>query len=118
MVIREFIEPSFPITLWIAGELAEIKQYVRQYCNETPMCVTITETEFIYVGGQEKGARIGFAHYPRFPLKNIESTLVQNAYGMAKFLIEKCYQRTALIETRFESIWVTTMDEDEIAERK
>lgn len=47
------------------------RQYVedicQSYCNEVGLCVTITDTKFIYKNGNEPGVIVGLINYPRFP---------------------------------------------------
>jgi len=39
----------------------------QEYCDDVGLCVTITDTEFIYTKGNEPGIIIGLINYPRFP---------------------------------------------------
>ena len=38
----------------------------RDYVNRVGLCVTLTETEFVYTDGWEHGVIIGLINYPRF----------------------------------------------------
>jgi len=51
----------------MAGDVDHARQIVRRWCKETPCCVTVTPTTFIYSGGEESGFVVGFRNYPRFP---------------------------------------------------
>lgn len=53
-------------------DIREVRAIVSSWCNLKKQCVSITPTEFVYVGGAEPGAIIGFINYPRFPLSKAE----------------------------------------------
>jgi len=44
-----------------------VRDVCQAYCDEVGLCITITETEFIYTNGRENGAIVGLINYPRFP---------------------------------------------------
>lgn len=77
---------SFPISLFVTGE--GIEQAVQEYCNTIGLCVTITETLYVFKGGKEKGYIIGLINYPRFPVK--EYDLFARAKDLGEYLIAKC----------------------------
>ena len=86
-------EKSFFANIYLAGDVNIIKQACRQFCLEIGFCVTITETLFIYTGGEEFGVQIGCINYPRFPKTNDE------VLKRAKELAEKC--RTAACQQSY-----------------
>ena len=45
----------------------EVERIAQNYCNEVGLCVTLTDTQFIYKDGREPGVAIGLINYPRFP---------------------------------------------------
>ena len=55
------------VEVYMAGDYSHAKQIVRRYCKDSPTCVTVSPTTFIYRGGEESGFVIGFRNYPRFP---------------------------------------------------
>lgn len=66
------------------------REYLRRYVNEYPLCVTLTETEFIYtqtktVGG-EPGFIVGIINYPRFP--SSPEQIREKALAIGKGLLE------------------------------
>lgn len=77
---------SFPIQLFVTGE--GIEQHCQQYCNVVGLCVTVTETNYIYSGGSEKGYIIGLINYPRFPKE--EFSLFRLAEDLGFFLLKNC----------------------------
>lgn len=57
------------------GSLCNPETVIREcqaYCDAVGLCVSITETRFIYTGGSEPGLVIGLIAYPRFPKTEIE----------------------------------------------
>jgi 6-pyruvoyl-tetrahydropterin synthase len=68
----------------------EIKELCQRYCNDVSFCVTITETEFIYKNGNERGFIIGIINYPRFP--STPKQLTKQAIAIAKILGKKLNQ--------------------------
>jgi hypothetical protein len=45
----------------------EAHRLCQEYCDEVGLCVTITDTKFIYKDGDEPGIIVGLINYPRFP---------------------------------------------------
>jgi len=60
---------SFHATIWIAGDIDKATVVCRDYCDNVGLCVSISTTEYVYTHGQEKGIRVDFINYPRFPSK-------------------------------------------------
>jgi len=68
--------PTFTATIYVGlrvhytetiHSLAKVEQFLRNYCDTTGFCVTVTPTKYIYKNGEEPGAAIGIINYPRFP---------------------------------------------------
>jgi hypothetical protein len=57
---------SYPVSVFMAGDIAAAVDYARQYCDEHGLCVTVTPTIYVYTGGQEVGLAVGLINYPRF----------------------------------------------------
>ena len=77
----------------------------QDYCNSVGLCVTLTETEFIYTDGNERGCLVGLINYPRFP--SDESEILKHALTLAKLLLDAykqykvsviCSDKTYMIE--------------------
>lgn len=59
--------PSWTVTLYIGGEVAEVKRLLARRGAEIGACWSVEPTEFIYSGGREQGVvvrRIAYARYP------------------------------------------------------
>lgn len=105
MIMR--IEPTFTVTIYIAGDLATARQVCREFC-QSGLCVTIEPTEFIYTGGAETGVRVGLLNYPRFPAT--PSQLLVTASQLAHLLRDRLCQHSFLIVTPEETFWDSTRD--------
>lgn len=86
---------TYNMSIYMAGDIETAKAYLRRYCYKTGFCVTITQTQFIYTGGEEAGFIVGIVNYPRFP--TTQKHLFLRARKIARSLIRACCQRTALI---------------------
>ena len=95
---------SYQISIYIAGELLDIRRACRKFC-ETGLCVTVTPTEFIYTGGSQSGACVGLINYPRFP-SNPEA-LTGTALKLAETLIRECFQDSCSVETPIETFYLS-----------
>ena len=73
------------------------RRICQDYCDEVGLCVTITETEFIYTGGNERGCLIGLINYPRFP--SDEETILRHALALAKKLMDEYKQKKVSVIT-------------------
>jgi len=80
----------------------EIREWMKKFCNDTKIGVTLTSTEFMYVDGNEPGVIIGLINYPRFPkpIKEIK----ENAIAIAQGLMELCEQERVSIVFSDETI--------------
>ena len=59
--------PTFTATIYTGAHKGiEARSIIQRYVDEVGLCLTITETEFIYTGGHEKGYAVGLINYPRF----------------------------------------------------
>ncbi len=88
-------EATYVITLYIGGDVQDARRLMREFCYGTPLCVTITPTTFVYMGGAEEGVAIGFVNYPRFPTS--PGALLEVAERVAERLIDEMHQHSALL---------------------
>ena len=95
---------SFNADIYIAGDLVTIKHVCREYVN-SGFCVSVTPIDYIFTGGCESGAKIGFINYQRFPLPS--SKITEKAIELAKMLIEKCFQLSASVVTSNETYFIS-----------
>ncbi len=95
---------SFSVMVYMAGDYDDACSVLRDECWGKGMCVTIRRERFIYTGGEEDGIAVGFQHYPRFPSN--PDTIVKRAMEVTEGLMACLCQRTALVVTPVETIWL------------
>ncbi len=101
-------EPTRIVEVFMAGDVDHAKQVVRRWCKESPCCVTVTPTSFIYRGGEEDGFVVGFRNYPRFPsdaymLRRMASELadlLREQLGQDSYMVVDCGGQTVWSTTR------------------
>jgi hypothetical protein len=99
------IQPTWTVTIHMAGDIAVAKSLLRTEAWNNGLCVTISPQTFIYTAGEEEGFRVGFENYPRFPSRPKDITA--RAIQITEALIHVCRQRTGLVVTPKETIWIT-----------
>ena len=95
--------PTYPVSIFIAGNAAQAREICRAFCFGVGLCVTVTPTEYIYTGGQEAGVVIGLINYPRFP--NDPDNLLTLARQLADDLMHGLHQHSYTIQTPTETFW-------------
>lgn len=109
--------PSYTVTVYIAGEFAEIKRQCSTYVDDVELCVTVTAASFVYTGGTEEGAAIGLLRYPRFAgeqfdKKESEEWVWTHAVALANYLLETLYQRSVLVQGPTTTTWFSRHTEE------
>jgi len=97
--------PTYQIRIYMSGPIEVAKQVLREHFMDRPLCATIEPTTFIYTGGEEAGYVIGLLNYPRFPTPPNELNV--RAAILAELLLEKTFQRSALIVRPEDTTWIT-----------
>ena len=97
--------PTYQIKIYLSGPIEVAKQVIREHLLEHPLCVTISPTTFIYVGGEESGYVVGLLNYPKFPTPPNELNV--RADILAELLLEKTFQRSALVVKPEMTKWIT-----------
>lgn len=95
---------SYPVSVFVAGYVSEAAAICQQYCDAVGLCVTITETRYIYTGGEEAGVIVGLINYPRFPAE--PAAIFAKAEELAHRLIEGMGQRSASIQAIDKTVWI------------
>ncbi len=88
--------------------LSKVRNVCRDYCDKVGLCVTITETEFVYTNGGEPGFVVGLINYHRFP--SLPEEIKKHAIALATILKEEFAQRRVSIVCTDETIMIG--DED------
>jgi len=98
--------PTWWARLYLAGDVNEAQQVCRAFCLSEGLCVTVEACDYIYPGGAEAGYCVGLVNYPRFPEN--EKALRAKAKQLAKLLMEKTCQQSAMITTPTSTEWIST----------
>jgi hypothetical protein len=98
------IVASYPVSIFIAGDLGQIRGACRRACMQG-LCVTVSPIEYIFTGGSESGAIIGLINYPRFPAS--ETEIKNKAIDLAFRLMDDCCQRSCTLQTPIASMLLT-----------
>lgn len=101
---------SYPISIFMAGDIAAAIDYARRYCDEQGLCVTVSQTTYVYTGGQESGFVIGLINYPRF--RSSPQELWATAEHIAAYLRERLHQDSYTIQTPDKTVWFSHREED------
>ena len=96
--------PTYWAKIFIAGDIAIIKQVCREHCFDVGLCVTVEPTTYIYTGGEEDGVVIGLINYPRFPV-DVLSDLVLKAEALAVKVMNRACQHSFTIMSPVETRW-------------
>lgn len=70
--------------------LGFIEKICQRYVDSVGLCVTVTQTKFIYTEGNEPGVIVGLINYPRFP--STPRKIKAHAFKLAKLLKGGCKQ--------------------------
>ncbi len=108
--IQTVVEPTFEVSIFIAGSVEAAKMICQKFCFSEGLCVTISPTDFIYTGGAESGVKVGLINYPRFPKP--KAAICDTAHRLAKELIIGLSQWSATIVTPDHTTWFTRRDGD------
>jgi len=100
---------TYWVKIYIAGDIEQIKNIAQDYCFKIGQCVTITPTTYVYTGGREEGAEIGFINYPRFPEK--EEIIWDQAMELTSKLINETFQLSATVMTPNITSFISRKDE-------
>ena len=90
------------------SSIDEIRAWLKNYCDQVKLGVTLTKTEFIYVNGSEPGVIVGLINYPRFST-SVEA-IKEKAIAIAQGLMELCHQERVSIVYSDETIMLEMND--------
>lgn len=91
-------------------KIEDIHKWLENYCNKVKLGLTLTPTEFIYVGGYEPGVIVGLINYPRFPKPN--GTIKKYSLEIAEGLMELCKQERVSVVFSDETIMLENSSND------
>lgn len=102
------VAPTWFANIWIAGDHQAAVEACREFCMTTPLCVTVTPTTYVYVGGAESGVCVRLINYPRFAETSAE--LAKKAEKLADHLRERLHQHSYSLETSEETMWTSVRE--------
>lgn len=109
--------PTFTATIWCGLFCkAQHRMYTRvmaeaicqRYCNEVGLCVTVSDTQFIYTNGCENGVQVGLINYPRFPAE--PEGIRNHALELAVRLMDELGQMRVSVVFPDETVMLTSSD--------
>lgn len=101
--------PSYPVSIFIAGNPLEAETICLDYCDRVGFCVTVTETTYCYTGGEEAGVIVGLINYPRFP--STPAAIWARAEELAAELCDRLRQQSYTIQAPDKTVWFSHRDE-------
>ncbi|HEX8413388.1 MAG TPA: hypothetical protein VF637_05815 [Sphingomicrobium sp.] len=102
---------SYPVSIFIAGSVWDAESACRDFCDEVGFCVTVTETNYCFTGGEEAGVIVGLINYPRFPAEPWE--IRNRATDLAALLCDRLKQQSYTIQTPEKTVWISHREEDQ-----
>lgn len=95
--------PSYPVSIFMAGDAEDAEAICQEFCDDGGYCVTVTRTNYIYTGGWEEGFIVGLINYPRFRMP--AESIWTNADVLAALLCERLNQQSYTIQAPDRTIW-------------
>lgn len=95
--------------IFMAGDIAQAKQVCREYCMDVGLCVHVEAVDYIYVGGEEAGFKVGLINYPRFP--SDEAAIEQQATNLANKLMDRLCQHSFSLVGPSQTQWFSRRPE-------
>ena len=104
---------SYPVSIFIGGSGDEAAIWARGYCDDVGLCVTVTDTRYVYTGGMTSGVVVGLINYPRFPLTGDE--IWAHAEALAAVLCRGLKQESYTIQSPGKTVFFSHREEDQTA---
>jgi hypothetical protein len=107
---------SYPVSIFIAApSIFEAETICRNYCDEVGLCVTVTETNYCFTGGEEAGVIVGLINYPRFPAE--PAAIWDRAEALATRLCDRLCQQSYTIQAPDKTVWFSHREKDNTPSR-
>jgi len=100
---------SYPVSIFIGGSVWEAETICRAYCDEVGLCVTVTETNYVYTDGETLGVIVGLINYPRFPSTPV--AIWAHAEVLAERLRVGLKQESFTIQAPDRTVWISLREE-------
>lgn len=92
--------------VFVAGSYQHAIEAVREFCLSTPLCVSVTPSDFVYVAGMESGVVCRVLNYPRFTHSSHDA-LEAKAMALCEHLIVRLHQRSGMVVGTKHSHWLS-----------
>lgn len=102
-VMKRVEVPSYPVSIFMAGDWSAADLVCDDYCLDVGLCVTLTPTAYTYTGGYEDGFIVGLINYPRFPKE--PSEIWSHAEALGERIREACGQQSYTIQAPDKTVW-------------
>lgn len=102
--------PSYPVSIFIGGNAKDASIRAQGYCDDVGLCVTVTETRYMFTGGMTFGVIVGLINYPRFP--STPEQLWAHAEVLAERLRKALRQESYTIQAPDRTEWFSHRPED------
>jgi hypothetical protein len=97
--------PTYWARIYVAAaprNQAEAKDICQEYVDSVGLCVTVSDTEYVFTHGSEAGVIVGIINYPRFPVK--PAVIRKRALALAAILKKRLKQKRVSVEFPDETI--------------
>lgn len=107
--------PSYPMSIFMAGDMKTAFDVCMEYCERVGFCVTLNGTGYVYRGRghgtHSPGFVVGLINYPRFPMT--KEQLWGRARELAELLRDACEQESYTIQAPDDTVFVSDRAEDQ-----
>lgn len=107
--------PSYPVSIFMAGDMRDAFDVCMKYCDDVGYCVTLNGTGYISKGHRgprhDPGFVVGFINYPRFPAE--PNTIWRHAETLAALLCAALGQQSYTIQAPDRTVWFSHRDRDQ-----
>jgi hypothetical protein len=97
--------PTYWAKIFVATDpytKAAVSEVCANYVDSVGLCVTVSDTQYIYTNGNEDGVVVGLINYPRFPQK--PAVIRRRALALAAILKKRMKQRRVTVEFPDETV--------------
>ena len=108
---------AYSVRIFICGDYNLAVSHCRKYCQEYPLCVTVTPTQYTYtsksnpnLGDVESGIIVELINYARFDAD--KEYIWGRAWDLAEYLRIWLSQQSYTVQDSETSMWISHRPED------
>lgn len=109
--------PSYPMSIFMSGDMREAFDVCMEYCERVGFCVTLNGTGYIYRrqgrGAHSPGFVVGLINYPRFPMT--PKQLWERAEQLAALLCERVEAESYTIQAPDRTVFFSHRAQDALS---